>query len=193
MNDEGRFFCYYVARKRGGTLCVAVASAPSPGGPYTDHGPIVCDALGSIDPCFARDEYDAPFLLWKEDGNSVGLPTPIWAQPLAPDMLQLVGDRTMLITNDAAWEDGVVEGPSIIRHAEKFYMFYGGQHVLRAGLQVRRGCGARGPSAGGRGRSFPATRWSGRMTTGAAPGMARRCMVWRDRTTCCITRIRPAA
>jgi len=139
VNDRGRFFCYYVARKRGGGLCVAVASATSPGGPYADHGPIVCDALGSIDPCFARDEHGAPYLIWKEDGNAANLPTPIWAQALASDMQHLVGERTMLITNDAAWEDGVVEGPSIIRHAHRFYMFYAGNTCCGQDCQYAEG------------------------------------------------------
>lgn len=126
VHDRGHFFVYYVGRKRGGPLCVAAASATSPGGPWTDHGPILCDPLGSIDPCFARDEHGAPFLIWKEDGNSQRKPTPIWAQPLASNMLHLTGERTMLITNDAPWEDGLVEGPSIIRHAHRFYLFYAG-------------------------------------------------------------------
>ena len=126
VHDRGRTVVYYVGRKRGGALCVAVASATKPGGPWTDHGPIVCDALGSIDPCFARDEHGDPFLIWKEDGNSQRKPTPIFAQRLAPDMIHLLGERTMLMTNDAAWEGELVEGPSVIRHGHRFYMFYAG-------------------------------------------------------------------
>ena len=124
--DRGRVIAFYVARKRGGPLCVAFATASSPAGPYVDHGPIICDPVGSIDPCFARDEHGKPFLIWKEDGNSRGLPTPIWAQALAPDLCHLLGDRHQLITNDTPWEAGVVEGPYILRHANRFYMFYAG-------------------------------------------------------------------
>ncbi len=43
-------------------------------GPYTDHGPIMCQPDGSIDPSFVRDEHGQPFLIWKEDGNSEGKP-----------------------------------------------------------------------------------------------------------------------
>jgi len=82
VSDGGRVLVYYVARKRGGPLCVAVATAANPAGPYEDHGPILCEADGSIDPAFVRDEMGKPFLIWKEDGNSQGKPTPIWAQPL---------------------------------------------------------------------------------------------------------------
>ena len=31
-------YVFYAARKKGGPLCVAVANAPKPDGPYTDHG-----------------------------------------------------------------------------------------------------------------------------------------------------------
>lgn len=128
VHDEqtGHFLVWYVARKRGGPLCIAVAKATQPDGPYVDQGPLVCDGDGSIDPCFARDEHGAPFLIWKEDGNSQGRPTPIWAQRLTDDLVHLTGERTQLITNDQPWEEGVVEGPYILRHAHRFYMFYAG-------------------------------------------------------------------
>ena len=47
--DRGRFFVYYTARRKNGPLCVAVASARQPQGPYTDHGPMMCQDAGSID------------------------------------------------------------------------------------------------------------------------------------------------
>jgi xylan 1,4-beta-xylosidase len=125
--DQGRILLFYVARKRGGSLCVAAATAAAPQGPYTDHGPVLCEPDGSIDPSFVRDEKGQPFLIWKEDGNSIGKPTPIWAQPLSSDLLHLTGSRTQLLVNDpASWEGGVVEGPFIFRHQGKFFLFYAG-------------------------------------------------------------------
>ena len=125
--DGGRVLLFYVARKRGGSLCVAVATAPTPPGPYTDHGPILCEPDGSIDPSFVRDENGQPFLIWKEDGNSIGKPTPIWAQPLSADLLHLTGSRTQLLVNDpTSWEGGVVEGPFIFSHQGQFFLFYAG-------------------------------------------------------------------
>ena len=128
VHDEvtGRFVCWYVGRQRGGPLCIAVATAPAAAGPYVDRGPLLCQEIGSIDPCFARDEAGAPFLIWKEDGNSRQLPTPIWAQALTDDLLYLKGEKTLLIVNDQPWEEGVVEGPYILRHQGFFYMFYAG-------------------------------------------------------------------
>jgi xylan 1,4-beta-xylosidase len=125
--DEGRVLVYYVARKRDGPLCVAVATASHAEGPYTDHGPMLCEPDGSIDPSFVRDEHGQPFLIWKEDANSERKPTPIWAQPLTPDLLHLTGTKTMLLVNEpASWEGDVVEGPYVMRHAGRFFMFYAG-------------------------------------------------------------------
>ncbi len=128
VHDEvtDRFCAWYVGKKRGGPLCIAVATAQEPGGPYTDHGPLICEEDGSIDPCFARDEEGRPYLIWKEDGNSQGWPTPIWAQALTEDLLTLVGEKTQLIVNDQPWEEGVVEGPYVLRHEGWFYLFYAG-------------------------------------------------------------------
>ncbi len=89
--DRGRFFVYYTARKKDGPLCVAVATAPAPGGPYTDHGPLVCQAAGSIDAVPVTDENGKRYLIWKEDGNSRKEPTPFWAQPLSADGTTLEG------------------------------------------------------------------------------------------------------
>lgn len=120
-------YVFYAARKKNGPLCVAVAAAPRADGPYVDHGPLICQSDGSIDPSVVRDESDHPFLIWKEDGNSIGKPTVIWGQPLTRDLLRLSGTPFELIRNDPnTWEGGVVEGPYILRHKGWFYLFYAG-------------------------------------------------------------------
>src|SRR3954470_31742 len=62
--DHGRVLIYYTARrdegpKKRGTLCVGVATAQSPAGPYEDRGALVCEiaergGVGSIDAGFVR-------------------------------------------------------------------------------------------------------------------------------------------
>ncbi|HYG10688.1 MAG TPA: family 43 glycosylhydrolase [Pyrinomonadaceae bacterium] len=122
-----RFYVYYTARKKDGPLCVAVASASQPQGPYTDHGALVCQDIGSIDAVATADESGDVYLIWKEDGNSRGQPTPLWAQKLSADGTKLVGSRRELFRNDpATWEGGVVEGSFFVRRGEWFYMFYSG-------------------------------------------------------------------
>ena len=123
---RGKYFVYYVGRKSGGSLCAAVATSDRPSGPYRDHGPLVCQDAGSIDPVPVTDERGVRYLLWKEDGNSRQQPTPIWAQQLSADGTKLVGDRRELIRNDSQWEAQLVEGPFVLRRANWFYMFYSG-------------------------------------------------------------------
>jgi xylan 1,4-beta-xylosidase len=122
--DAGRVLVYYTARKKSGPLCVAVADAASPHGPFTDRGPMVCQDVGSIDAAPVTDENGRRYLVWKEDGNSQKRPTPLWAQPLSSDGTALVGEKQEILRNEAPWEAHLVEGPFILRRADYFYMFY---------------------------------------------------------------------
>ena len=136
--DRGRFFVYYTARRdegpeRTGTLCVAVATAPRPQGPYTDRGPLACEIpelanVGSIDAAFVRDERGRPYLVWKADGNDAepDQPTSIFAQRLSDDGTRLLGRRVEIMRNDAPWERHVVEGSYFVRRNGWFYHFYSG-------------------------------------------------------------------
>jgi xylan 1,4-beta-xylosidase len=120
------YYVYYVARKRGGPLSIAVATASKPEGPYTDHGPMIGQADGSIDPVPVEDENGKRYLIWKEDGNSRNQPTPLWIQELSADGTKLMGEMRELLRNDSPWEGRVVEGPSVIRHNGYYYLFYAG-------------------------------------------------------------------
>jgi xylan 1,4-beta-xylosidase len=122
--DNGKVYLYYTAHKKGGNLCVAAAVADKPEGPYTDLGPLICQDHGSIDAFPMRDEQGKLYLIWKEDGNSVGQPTPIWAAEIKEDRTAMVGEKKELFRGDAAWEKGLVEGVSIIKHNDYFYAFY---------------------------------------------------------------------
>jgi len=125
--DGGRFYVYYTGRKKNGPLCVGVATADKPFGPYTDHGALVCQDDGSIDPMTVRDEKNERYLIWKEDGNSREQPTLLWAQKLSEDGTKLVGGKKELFRNDAkSWEGGVVEGAFVLRRGDWFYLFYSG-------------------------------------------------------------------
>lgn len=171
VHDElsNQIFCWYVARKRNAGLCIAVATAATPAGPYTDHGPLVCERDGSIDPCFARDEHGEPYLIWKEDGNSAGLPTPIWAQPLTEDLLRLTGEKTQLIVADQPWEAGLVEGPYILRKEGRFYMFYAGNTCCGRSCQYAEGV-ARADKLLGPWEKFPANPLIGANDQWRCPG-----------------------
>lgn len=124
--DHGKVYLYYSGHKKGGNLCIAAAVADKPEGPYTDLGPLICQEAGSIDAFPMRDEQGKLYMIWKEDGNSVGKPTPIWAAAMKEDRTALVGAKQELFRADAAWENGLVEGVSIIRQKDYFYALYAG-------------------------------------------------------------------
>ena len=136
---HGKFFVYFVGRQHNGRLAVAVATAENPGGPYTDHGPIVAQDDGSIDPAPVVDTNGVRYLVWKEDGNSRGQPTPIWLQRLNDEGTKLVDEPHELIRNDAPWEGGVVEGPFILRRNGWFYLFYSGNGCCGGGCSYALG------------------------------------------------------
>lgn len=136
---NGHYYVYYVGRERGGPLAVAVATAGQPSGPYTDHGPLVAQTDGSIDPAPATDENGTRYLIWKEDGNSRGLPSIIWAQPFKNDGTKLTGEPHELIRNDSDWEGAVVEGPFILRRNGLFYLFYSGNGCCGPGCNYALG------------------------------------------------------
>lgn len=146
---NGKYFVYFVARQTNGRLSVSVATADQPGGPYTAHDPIVAQEDGSIDPAPVVDTNGVRYLIWKQDGNSRGQPTPIWLQRLNDDGTKLVDAPHELIRNDAAWEGGVVEGPFILRRNDWFYLFYSGNGCCGAGcnyaLGVARARSLQGP------------------------------------------------
>lgn len=122
---QDKIYAYYTARdKTSNRLSVAVASADSPDSKFTDHGPLVAQELGSIDAFEARDENGKLFLLWKEDGNSRGQKTPMWAQEINEERTELIGEMHELFRNDQPWEGGLVEGVAIFRKNDYFYATY---------------------------------------------------------------------
>jgi xylan 1,4-beta-xylosidase len=124
VRREGRVLAYYAARSRSGKRCLAVASSGQLRGPYRDLGPLLCSRVGEIDPLPVTDEHGADWLVWKQDGNSRGQPTPILAAPLAPGGLVLAGVPHELFRADQPWERGLVEAPALLRHDGMFYLVY---------------------------------------------------------------------
>src|SRR5436190_15096455 len=102
---KGTFYVYYVGRKRGGPLSIAVATADKPTGPWTDHGQLIGQDAGSIDAFPVVDTDGTRYLIWKEDGNSRKQPTPLWIQKLSEDGLKLVVEMKEVFRNDTTWEN----------------------------------------------------------------------------------------
>ena len=146
---DNDFVMYYAAtRAADDDQCIGQAVAPesSPEGPYVDtsSAPFLCqdgsnpqsgpganDTLnfgGSIDPDIFVDTTDnttTTTLIWKSDGNHVGVKPYIWAQPLSPDLMTLTGTPTELLTNDQpSWQGDIVEGPDMVDVSGTDYLFY---------------------------------------------------------------------
>jgi arabinan endo-1,5-alpha-L-arabinosidase len=139
----GPYRLYFTARYGySGRQCIGVAVSASPSGPFTptdEVKPLVCPLAqgGAIDSSVFRQDDGSEYLLWKTDANCCeGVPV-IYIQPLAPDGLSLVGDHMAdapwllpdavpLIRRDQAWEGLVVEAPTLLKHAGRYYLFYSG-------------------------------------------------------------------
>jgi beta-xylosidase len=134
---------YFTARYGfSGRPCIGVAQSPTPEGPFvptSETKPLVCPLAdgGAIDPSVFRDDDGAEYLLWKTDSNCCSGEPAIYLQRLSPDGLALEGphgtdapwilsDATLLIKKDQPWEGQVVEAPSLIKHAGRYYLFYSG-------------------------------------------------------------------
>jgi hypothetical protein len=133
-----QWIAYFTARDKDGQLSIGAATAASATGPFADSGaPLVHDAsMGLIDATEFEDGNGTRYLLWKEDGNAIGKPTPIMGQTLAADGLSLTGSATQLITNDQAWEGAVTEAPWLIARAGYYYLFYSGNSYANATYAV---------------------------------------------------------
>jgi len=128
---EGKFLMYYVARdKKTDRQCIGLAVSDNPNGPFTDLNDkaIICqgDLGGSIDAYPFMDEDGRLYLLWKNDGNCCGLDVWLWVQELSLDGMNLVGQPIKLIERDQPWERPLIENPAMLKHNDKYYLFYSG-------------------------------------------------------------------
>ncbi|HEU5059227.1 MAG TPA: glycoside hydrolase family 43 protein [Kofleriaceae bacterium] len=124
------YVAYFTARDKGGRLSIGLATAPAVAGPWKDAGaPFIRDErVGMIDPHQFQDEDGTRYLYWKADGNDFRPPepTPIFVQKLSPDGLTLVGERRTVLRNDQPWEGPVIEGGSVVRRGDWYYLVYSG-------------------------------------------------------------------
>ncbi len=134
---DGRYYLYYSAKpdialtdgKSG--LCLAVAIASRPEGPFVDSGrPLLCgDSFINIDPMAFDDTATGKKLLYW--GSGFG---PIKVQELAPDRLSFAPgttptDLVSIIKNDEPDNyQRLVEGAWVIRRGEFYYLFYSGDN-----------------------------------------------------------------
>jgi beta-xylosidase len=126
---DGSFIAYYTARHTAsGRQCVGAASADEPSGPFQPIGdtPLYCpvDQGGAIDAAAFVDRDGTRYVTWKNDGNAIGLPTHLYIQRVEDDGTTPVGDPILALTNDPDTEGGLIEAPYVVRHRDRYYLFY---------------------------------------------------------------------
>jgi arabinan endo-1,5-alpha-L-arabinosidase len=155
---DGRYYLYYSAKpdaaltdtSRG--LCLAVATAARPEGPFTDMGkPLQCgEGFINIDPMAFDDPATGKRLLYW--GSGFG---PIKVQELAPDRMSFApGSRpvdlvSIIRDEDPANYQRLVEGAWVTRRGGYYYLFYSGDNCCgpkaHYAVMVARSRSATGP------------------------------------------------
>ncbi len=129
---DGKYLLYYATRSSAlGRQCLSSAVASKPVGPFVDGstGPLLCTPSGAYDPSPIADASGHLSLLFS-NGSS------ILSQPLAGDGRTPVGPPATLLRADQGWEAGVVEGPSMVGDAGRFYLFFSANQWLSASYAI---------------------------------------------------------
>lgn len=129
---KGRYVLAYTTRKAGpaAKMCISVAVSAKPQGPFVDRTtkPLVCPRKrGAIDPQIYQEKGKV-WLLYKTEDIAIGKPTRIWIRRLGPRGLGFtpLSEPVRLLRAKMAWENRVIENPSMIRYRGVRYLFYSG-------------------------------------------------------------------
>jgi Glycosyl hydrolases family 43 len=139
-NASGQFVMFLANEDRAfQTECIGRAVSASPTGHFTDFNaqPVICDPSlgGDIDPAIFTDAGGQSYLLWKTDGNSIGVATGIWSEPL-DSTLNVIGSPTLLMVDDQGWQGGIIEAPNMVLSGGQYYLFYGGGSYAGASYAI---------------------------------------------------------
>ncbi|HUY21997.1 MAG TPA: family 43 glycosylhydrolase [Acidimicrobiales bacterium] len=126
----GRFVMYYATEVAAtGGECISVATSVVPTGPFVDTSgaPLVCqaDLGGSIDPQPFVDGDGTPYLYWKSNAATMGVPAYLWVARLSPDGSSLGSSAVQVLAQDQPWES-TVESPAMVDASGSYVLFYSG-------------------------------------------------------------------
>jgi arabinan endo-1,5-alpha-L-arabinosidase len=157
-HHDGRYYLYYSAKPdvalddKVSGLCLAVATATNPQGPFTDVGkPLQCgDGFVNIDPMAYDDPATGKKLLYW--GSGFG---PIKVQELGKDRISFAPDSRPTALIDVIQNENpsnyqrLVEGAWITMHDDFYYLFYSGDNCCgpkaHYAVMVARSRNATGP------------------------------------------------
>ncbi len=126
-----RYILLYTAGDKSGHLCIGSAIANRVDGPYKTFDKPLIDgsAMGVIDPTLFTDDDGRVYLFWKDDGNDVGKPCHLFVQEMEdPGVRFSRGSHpiTLMTSQAAGWENGIIEGPEVVKRNGWYYLFYSG-------------------------------------------------------------------
>lgn len=133
---NGRYYMFFTARwKEGATLRMGVAVSDAPQGPYEDAigGPLFDFGYAVIDGTLLYGDDGTPYMIYSRDCSENIVEgrheSHLYGIQLAPDLLSVVGEPTLLTTPDTPWELTTGdyfwnEGPAVLKHDGKYYLFY---------------------------------------------------------------------
>lgn len=134
---DGRYFLYYSAKPDAALtdpaagLCLAVATASVPQGPFTDSGrPLECGpGFENIDPMAFDDPVSGKRLLYWGSGFKA-----IKVRELAPDRVSFAAGSvaTDLVIPDGGDYRRLIEGAWLTRHGGAYYLFFSGDNCCGA-------------------------------------------------------------
>jgi beta-xylosidase len=117
-------YAVQVAGAPGTKMCVSLAHATTPYGPFVDTtpAPTVCPERGAIDPQVFIAPSGRPWLVWKADYY----PAKLFTQPMDRDATGVLPGRPAHFLAKVAqpWEGSIIENPAMIRYKKRFYLFY---------------------------------------------------------------------
>ena len=117
-------YAVQVAGLPGTTMCISLAHATTPYGPFVDTttAPTVCSPRGAIDPQVFMAPTGRPWLVWKADH----FPAQLWTKPMDLAATGVLATRPahFLAKVKQPWEGSIIENPAMIRFHKRYYLFY---------------------------------------------------------------------
>lgn len=131
----GRYYLFYSARNRDGSLRIGAALSEKPDGPYRDarNGPLFDFGYAAIDAHVLTDDDGQNYLFFSKDcsENTVGAihTSEIYGVQLSSDLLSVKGKPVRLAAPEQTWEKGSQnplwnEGPEVLKHGGIYYLTY---------------------------------------------------------------------
>lgn len=133
---QGRYAMLFTGRwKQNHSLRIGIAFADAPEGPFEDPlgAPLFDFGYAAIDGTLVVDDEGAPYMIYSRDCSENRIDgrheSHLYGVRLADDLMSTVGEPVLLTTPDAPWETASGdyrwnEGPAVLRHDGKYYLFY---------------------------------------------------------------------